>query len=449
MSQRSLSLYLVALAGLLSACGSAPNNNGGMDAAVGADAMSDAALGDAGPEACESPLPLRTCAGTWLTTSTGVWCAVADAACTTGWRWDSNATGMANTCVSEQTCDWRTITVYERPESEVPSIIEDTRIIVAPNGRTLISFSSAGKTIYSELDNSAAWTSDAMDGLWLDMALAPDGTVHLVYAEQVDTNKFRQVYAERPPGVCEFSRVKRDDVDDQSYSLAVAPDGRAHVASIFSEGFIDYFHYSTRAPNGDWDDQPAVVEAESASVAVDDLGGVHLAITTAGDFRYRYRSPSGTWTGNTVATSNASPGRLIPAALAVDSANQVVHMVWVDGTDNSLKHGSKPFGASEWTIEPLGGPVNWLDPHAAGIDAHGGLHVAYTPLGAGVAYLYKSPEPDTAPVITTLVPTEPQTYLPTPSLFVDPAGTPSIVYIRHGGSTALRMLQHCPAPAAQ
>ncbi|MEI6916632.1 MAG: hypothetical protein WCL39_15965, partial [Armatimonadota bacterium] len=207
-----------------------------------------------------------------------------------------------------------------------------------------------------------------------DLTVAPDGSIHLVFAGQVGSDSQQHIYYTRWNGTSWASLVNLPgpDLKEQQPDIAVGPDGHVHVVAIYRDCGEVTCPYSVfcwewngsgwtgpvpLSPNTGGDDN----SCSSAKVAVDKNNDLHVVWAQKGatggesDIMYKKRQ-SGIWlptynvTNNNGGTSYGS----VSCDLAIDKNGSNVHVVW---HDDFLNNG---FQAYYTKNTDLGTSASWL-----------------------------------------------------------------------------------------
>lgn len=169
------------------------------------------------------------------------------------------------------------------------------------------------------------------------------------------------------------------DAGGQFSSLAIDSNDNVHIAHSGYSGSSSVLYHTTNA-SGTWVHQ--VVEttgiAESISIAIDSNDGIHISYyATDGDYdlKYAYKAPSTSWQRITIDTAGTT-GQY--NAIAVDDANNRVHIVYGDLDSGSLDHATNTIGETTgWQLETIDGDTTGQVTASVAVDDYGRLHVAY------------------------------------------------------------------------
>jgi hypothetical protein len=176
--------------------------------------------------------------------------------------------------------------------------------------------------------------------------------------------------------------VSNTPTDSFNPAIAVAPDGTVHLVWEESDGFVYYRKFS----GGAWSTIQTLNQGDSPALAVDGSGTLHLVwvdVDFSGNFEifYMKKVAGGTWSPpiNVSLTTGISSGPDIAV-----TPGGAVHIVWVDSTP-----GTPTIYYSDLSS---GGPI----PGATGsaprvaVDAGGNPHLVWQMTGTPSSILYSS-----------------------------------------------------------
>jgi len=301
-----------------------------------------------------------------------------------------------------------------------------TSIGIDGNGAVHISYRySSEEDLRYATNSSGVWKTTTIDGenmkvgSYTSLAIDKDDKVHISY-NQGDLDYLR--YATNKPGQWVSAVVHSADKAGLQTSIALAPDGKAHIFSghdalgklLHVEASLDCLSYgdgvdancdgvdgvdedgdgfaSLSSGGNDCDDQdPALQPAwvttvldgnpsvgEYASLAIDAVGGLHAGYYGAlkKDLLYAHLDPGAKeWSTETADGSSNDVGQYCSTAV---SGNGDVHVAYYDSTANELLHAVKVQG--QWSAQvvegtPDGGNVGTYASIA--VDEKGVPHIAY------------------------------------------------------------------------
>ena len=173
-------------------------------------------------------------------------------------------------------------------------------------------------------------------------------------------------------------------------SLAIDSNDAIHIAHAGYSGSSSVLYHTTNA-SGSWSHE--VVEttgiAEGISMAIDGNDGIHVSYyATDGDndLKYAYKATaSSSWKRTTVDTTG-TVGQY--NAIAVDSANNRIHIVYGDLDTGSLDYATNTIGAtSNWQTEIIDDDTTGQVVAAIAVDSDGKCHVVYRPATSTLKYV--------------------------------------------------------------
>ena len=159
---------------------------------------------------------------------------------------------------------------------------------------------------YRRLDGAGwsperALTNQAADATNPSIALGPEGDVHVVWFRQTRNGVYLEIAYLHLVGdtVEETGPISTPGVDSTDPTIAVAPDGRVHVAWSARVGNVDRIEATERAANGTaWSAiepvSPDTVGAQDPSLALDGLGALHVVWASVSGGVYA-QVRNGTW----------------------------------------------------------------------------------------------------------------------------------------------------------
>jgi hypothetical protein len=302
-----------------------------------------------------------------------------------------------------------------------------------------------------------------------EMALMPDGTVHVAYFSGAALK-----YAVRSPqGQWSFSTPVANATPGRRLSLAVDPQGNPRIAwetqwSPYNPP-VRYIEYV----NGAWSSVMTVGDGEEPCIALDSAGTVHLIYSnyyTATFYKthvpgtgawqtgpalpisfswwptikinaatdnavvfcnptdgYYFELSGGSWSSCFV-TSDPGPGYGVdPHALALEPATGQPHVVWFDAAAN-MKYAKRTSLPCTWKTEPLGAMGF---PQAIAHTSAGDVLVLYTSYPGSAPYDLKLARRDFATgqwTHSVVASGAVDTTVPTGEMVLDSEGNPKIVF---------------------
>lgn len=213
------------------------------------------------------------------------------------------------------------------------------------------------------------------------LALDPSGRLHALdnYFEPLVSSP-DPYYFTRPPGGV-WSQAAGIDLLGSSFRLAVDGAGGVHLSY---DALNTGTQYAYRAAGGTSFSATTVSSGGSTGIAVDAMGGVHIARSDCG---YSYRGSVGNFT-----TEYMSVGK---GAAAMAIAGGYVHIVCNSRSGTSeLVYLRRPIGSTgTWAQVTIGGNELGDPTYAVAVDEAGGVHIAIASYQNGyfLAYGYKAP----------------------------------------------------------
>lgn len=273
-----------------------------------------------------------------------------------------------------------------------------------------------------------------------EMAVAADGTAHIVVHTLATMTSYDVVYAQRAPDGTWTETGTR--IGAGTYpAIALDEDGVPHVT--YRDGAT--FQYAVRESGGIWDVEtaPSLPSPGISDLLIDADGTAHVAvqiIPTPGDtdLVYATRTSGGSWSSEVV---DPLHGRGLDPTIAMDGAG-TIHLVWVGDTlPFAVSYASRPAGGAWSSIESFGaGSVASWNPRIA-VDALGRLHVIFRDHNWNLWYATRSPSGTWAPVSLRTDDIGPNT----PSLVIDDSGRGHVSYATRGtGALMYGALTLCP-----
>ena len=250
--------------------------------------------------------------------------------------------------------------------------------------------------VYSQQLPWGAWTSPLRvgEGQNQDMAMAPDGTLHMVWIPPGYENPVNISYASKEPGSwwsepVDISGQFTNSSPGASASISVDPGGNVHVIWGDADKGLMY----ARKPNGSSWTTPNQVfpTGEVPDLAVDKDSRLHLVWMTDTGLYYSRRSTGGNWSTPELISNEliSSPS---PKLTTDDQGN--VFLIWGNGGRNTINLSSKS-AAGEWS-EPIivseSVPDDWI--LYTSITAGGGdhLHMAWSTYYGNMYYRVRYPD---------------------------------------------------------
>ena len=301
--------------------------------------------------------------------------------------------------------------------------------------------SSSSDIMYTQRPAGGSWatsapaTDDFGDSEDPALAVAADGTVHLVWE-----NFFDIYHASKPPGGPWSARINISNAPLFSEKGRVAVDSTGDIHVVWQDDRQSFddpdIFYSVRASNGGAWSTPLNLSnsgsARSPALALGGNGVLHVLWADTEGLRYINKQPGASWsTPNSPFTSKGDY-----PALAADVAG-TLHAIWRDSTSRSIFYVSRSPGGDWSTTEDIsqGAMDGWCN-LAIALDPQGYPHVVWqreedayytgaSPLGP-TPTVTSTPTVGASPTSTfTATPSSTPTPTPTPTATGTPTGIPT------------------------
>jgi hypothetical protein len=250
-----------------------------------------------------------------------------------------------------------------------------------------------------------------------DLALAADGTPHVVYEFYDPLNSFNYVMGEG----ANWRRAALPGDACGPYRVVLGQAGRAYMTqNRCGQAGLEFIPWPPAAP-------PELVDATAAgaqAMAVDAQGRIHLAYPATGTspripIRYARRDLDGRWTIQTITDGPFSGGGSLGVGLALDRAGRPWVIISAFGAVTVATPGTT---GAPWQLDRRLGASSVAEgePQIA-VDSRSGVHVLYN--GAGDAALVYARRDATGWQAADLGPARRHH-----SLALDPFGNPAVAY---------------------
>ena len=256
---------------------------------------------------------------------------------------------------------------------------------------TLVSRGRALHAAYYDMQNTAYFYAGGGPGHWWatpidqrlndprqyyvhnDLALAPDGTPHVVYEFYDPLISFNYAVGEGAG----WRRAALPGDNCGPYRIVVGQAGRAYMTqNRCGQGGLEFIPWPPPAAPYELVDATA---RQTQAMAIDGQGRIHLAYQGAGTssrvpVRYAQRELDGRWTIQTL-TDGPFSGGVAGVGLALDGQGQPVVIINASGAVIVATPG--PAGAAWQLDRRLGGGSRDEDAPEIAVDGRGRLHVLY------------------------------------------------------------------------
>ncbi len=220
-----------------------------------------------------------------------------------------------------------------------------------------------------------------------DLAVDPEGTVHVVFEEQNNITWIGQVFYCAKPANGPWStpvNISNSEHSSLDPKIAVDSTGMLHVAWKECHFTYSLIRYTGKAPGGSWS-TPVVISGESeesravSDVVTDNQDNLHVAWVEAGEIYYATKASGGSWS----ASVNVSQGYKCtypewPHIVSDSEGN--LHIVWVTGSgyDKCIMYLTKPMSGSWSEPKNLYLFAFTASSSALAVDEQAHLHVAWS-----------------------------------------------------------------------
>ncbi|MBT3260720.1 fibronectin type III domain-containing protein [bacterium] len=174
----------------------------------------------------------------------------------------------------------------------------------------------------------------------------------------------------------------------QFSTIAIDSNDKIHIAyyANYGSGDIGLRYYTNQS--GSWVEETVDTDgiSESISIAVDSDSGIHISYysTNGYNLKYAYKADD-SWTKATV-DSTGTMGQY--NAMAVDSSNSKIHIVYGDVTLGSLKYATNTIGETDtWNRTIIDSSATGQVHASIALDSNGTAHIAYRQATSTLKYV--------------------------------------------------------------